>query len=394
MYWRMPKILSRRDTASGLFLFVAALSALIIDNSSLAPFYDHLLALQFSIMLGDAGLSKPLLLWVNDGLMTLFFLLVGMEIKREVLQGKLSSPSTAALPVIAAVGGMAVPAGLYLLVIQGTPELRSGWAIPAATDIAFALAVLAMLGPRIPVALRTFLAALAIIDDVGAIVIVAIFYTAQLSWVSLGLAALCVVGLVILNQLNVTRIASYVLLGGALWICFVQSGVHATLTGVVLAFAIPLKRDGVKTSPLEQLEHDLTPAVVFGVMPLFAFANAGVALGGIGWGDLMSPITLGIVTGLFIGKQVGVFAFAWGAIHLGLARLPDGVSYRQLYGTALLAGIGFTMSLFIGALAFANPESVRAVRIGVLAASCLAGLAGYLVLRSVSVPAEGARARP
>lgn len=251
-----------------------------------------------------------------------------------------------------------------------------------------------MLGPRIPVALRTFLAALAIIDDVGAIVIVAIFYTAQLSWVSLGLAALCVVGLVILNQLNVTRIASYVLLGGALWICFVQSGVHATLTGVVLAFAIPLKRDGVKTSPLEQLEHDLTPAVVFGVMPLFAFANAGVALGGIGWGDLMSPITLGIVTGLFIGKQVGVFAFAWGAIHLGLARLPDGVSYRQLYGTALLAGIGFTMSLFIGALAFANPESVRAVRIGVLAASCLAGLAGYLVLRSVSVPAEGARARP
>lgn len=394
MRWRMPRLLLRQDTASGVVLFAAALSALVIDNSPLASFYDHLLALQFSITLGDVGLSKPLLLWINDGLMALFFLLVGMEIKREVMQGKLSSRSKAALPVIAAIGGMIVPAAVYLLVTGGDPALVSGWAIPAATDIAFALAVLAVLGTRVPVALKTFLAALAIIDDIGAIVIIALFYTAHLSLVLLGLAALCVIGLIILNQLHVTRIASYVLLGGVLWICVLQSGVHATLAGVVLAFAIPLERKGEQPSPLEQLERDITPAVFFGVMPLFAFANAGVPLGGVGWGDLLSPLTLGIAAGLFIGKQVGVFAFAWAAVRLGLAHLPEGVNYRHLYGTALLTGIGFTMSLFIGALAFDGPEAARAVRIGVLVGSFLAGVAGYLVLRSVSAPAGVADAGP
>lgn len=394
----MLKALFRRDTASGAILFGAALAALIIDNSPLAPLYDRLLALQFVISLGEFGLAKPLLLWVNDGLMTLFFLLVGMEIKREVMQGKLSSPATAALPLIAAVGGMLVPAVVYLLVTRGDPALVSGWAIPAATDIAFALAVLAVLGSRVPTALKTFLAALAIIDDIGAIVVIALFYTSDLSLILLGLAALCVVGLILLNQTNVTSVAPYVLVGGILWICVLQSGVHATLAGVVLAFAIPLKRTGGRISPLEQLERDISPSVLYGVLPAFAFANAGVALSGIGWAELLSPLPLGIAAGLLIGKQIGVFGFAWAGVRLGWACLPEGVNYKHLYGVALLTGIGFTMSLFIGALAFEGAEAARAVRIGVLGASLVAGLAGYAVLRTTSRSVESssgeARAEP
>ena len=377
---RMIERFLRLESASGLLLIAAATLALVLDNSPLAWLYDRLLAVPMVVQIGALVLSKPLLLWINDGLMAVFFLLVGLEIKREILKGELSTRSKAMLPLLAAIGGMAAPALVFVAINQGSPENLRGWAIPAATDIAFALGILSLLGPRVPISIKIFLTALAIIDDLGAIVIIAAFYTSDLSVASLGFAAFFAVALFVLNQKGVTRFAPYVLFGIALWVCVLKSGVHATLAGVVLALAIPL-RTGDAHPPLERMEHALHPWVAYLVMPVFAFANAGVSLAGISPRDLLAPLPLGIAAGLFVGKQVGVFAMTWLGVVTGLAEKPAGAGWLDLYGASLLAGVGFTMSLFIGTLAFEGPDAAAAVRIGVLAGSLVCGALGYFVLR-------------
>ncbi len=365
------------ESAGGLVLMAAAALALFVANSPLAgPYF--------------AALHQPLagldlLHWINDGLMAVFFLFVGLEIKREMLDGQLSTWSRRALPGIAAAGGMIAPALIYLAFNLDDPIAMRGWAIPAATDIAFALGVISLLGSRVPASLKVFLAALAIIDDLGAVVIIAFFYTAEVSWWALGAAALILGGLLALNRLRVTRLGPYLVLGAALWLFFLQSGVHATLAGVILALTIPLRatpaRPESTESPLHRLEHGLAPWVAFLVVPVFGFANAGVSLAGADLPGVLGPVPLGVAAGLFFGKQVGVFGFSWLAIKAGLADLPANASWLQLYGVALLCGIGFTMSLFIGLLAFTGPELQDAVKIGVLGGSLLAGVLGWIVLR-------------
>jgi Na+:H+ antiporter, NhaA family len=375
------------ETASGFLLLAAALLALLLSNSPLAGLYVGLLEISFGISLGSYELIKPLLLWVNDGLMAIFFLLVGLEIKREILEGELSSPAQAALPVIAAIGGMAVPAAVYLFINRHSPETMAGWAIPSATDIAFALAVLSLLGSRVPSSLKVFLLALAIIDDLGAIIIIALFYSADLSALSLGLAAVALAGLWLLNRRGVMRLAPYMLLGIFLWLCVLKSGVHATLSGVAVALFVPLgKPDRKADSPLLRAEHGLHPWVGFCIMPLFAFANAGVALGGLTLSALTQPVTLGSALGLFLGKQVGVMLAVFLGVALGLCRRPMGANWGQVYGVAILTGIGFTMSLFIGSLAFPDPAMADEVRLGVLAGSAASAVMGYCVLRLTSAP--------
>ena len=370
------------ESSSGLLLMAAAALALLLDNSPLAWLYDGLLSTPVAVQVGALKLAKPLLLWINDVLMAVFFLLVGLEIKREILVGELSSRAKASLPVLAAIGGMAAPAIVFVALNSGHPDNIGGWAIPAATDIAFALGILALVGPRVPLSVKIFLTALAIIDDLGAIVIIAAFYTTSLSWFSLGLALLCVAGLVVINRAGVKRFTPYVLVGIVLWICVLKSGVHATLAGVILAMAIPLRgSDGTGEGPLHRMEHGLHPWVAYLIMPVFAFANAGVSLAGISLDDLLAPLTLGIAAGLFVGKQLGVFAMTWLGVLTGIAQRPDGATWRHLYGASLLAGVGFTMSLFIGTLAFEGVERATAVRIGVIGGSLLSGLLGYLVLR-------------
>jgi Na+:H+ antiporter, NhaA family len=372
----------RLEAAAGLVLLGAAALAMIADNSPLSPFYNALLGTPVSVSVGTLAIHKPLLLWINDGLMAVFFLLVGLEIKREILDGELSEPSQIALPLMAAVGGMAAPAAIYAAINWGDPAALRGWAIPSATDIAFALGVLALLGPRVPISLKIFLATVAIIDDLGAIVIIALFYTANLSEMALALAALALAVLALLNWMGVTRVAAFAIVGVALWVCVLKSGVHATLAGVALAMAIPLRgADASGQSPLRRTEQALHPWVAFGIMPIFGFANAGVNLAGMTPGSLAEPVTLGIVLGLFVGKQIGILAAAGGMIGLGLARLPEGSNWAALYGVALLCGIGFTMSLFIGTLAFESAETLSSVRLGVLAGSLLSAAAGYAVLR-------------
>ncbi len=371
----------RLEAASGLLLIAAAALALGFENSPLAWLYDRLLELPMAVQIGALVISKPLLLWINDGLMAVFFLLVGLEIKREVLKGELSSRSGAMLPVLAALGGMIAPALVFVAINQDTPENLRGWAIPAATDIAFALGILKLVGPRVPISVKIFLTALAIIDDLGAIVIIAAFYTSKLSLLSLAFAAVFALGLFILNRRGVTSFAPYVLLGLALWVCVLKSGVHATLAGVVLAFAIPLRSEDGGEGPLERMEHALHGWVAYLVMPVFAFANAGVSLAGLSLSDLLEPLPLGIAMGLFLGKQVGVFLMSGLGIATGIAQRPAGASWGQLYGASLLAGVGFTMSLFIGTLAFDGIEQASAVRLGVLSGSLVCGLLGYLVMR-------------
>jgi NhaA family Na+:H+ antiporter len=375
------------ESAGGILLLAAAALALIISNSPLAALYEALLDLHFGPTLGALSFDKSLLHWINDGLMAVFFFLVGLEIKREVLEGELSSARQIALPGLCALGGMAAPALVYLGFNWATPETHHGWAIPAATDIAFAVGVMALLGPRVPEGLKIFLLALAIIDDLGAIVIIAIFYTADLSLLSLGLAACGILGLVLLNRFGVLRLWPYVLVGIFIWACVLKSGVHATLAGVAIAFAIPLKVNGPREhAPLRRCEHALHPWVTFGIMPIFAFANAGVPLGGgIGLAAFLQPIGLGIAGGLFIGKQLGVMLVAVLGVVLGLFRLPDRVTWPQMYGASVLTGIGFTMSLFIGTLAFAGPEAAAPLRLGVLAGSIASAVLGYLVLRLARV---------
>jgi NhaA family Na+:H+ antiporter len=379
----------QHEAAGGILLMIAAASALALDNSPFFWLYDAILETPVAVKIGALAIDKPLLLWVNDGLMAVFFFLVGLEIKRELLEGQLSSWHRAALPAFAALGGMIVPALIYVAFNIGDPVALNGWAIPAATDIAFALGVLALVGSRIPSGLKILLLALAIIDDLGAIVIIALFYTADLSLFSLSIAAACVVVLVGLNFAGVRRITPYVLVGVVMWVCVLKSGIHATLAGVIIALAIPLRvPEGSEASPLLRLEHGLAPWVGFFVMPVFAFANAGVSLHGFSIADLLAPVPLGIALGLFAGKQIGVFGFAWLATRSGICRLPDGVGWMQIYGMALLAGIGFTMSLFIGTLAFPDTSQAAAVRLGVLAGSTLSALAGFAVLR-LSVKTTG-----
>ena len=371
----------RHEAASGILLVAAAALALILDNSPLAPVYDGLLGVPAAIQIGALSISKPLLLWINDGLMAVFFLLVGLEIKREMMEGELSSWRQAALPGLAALGGMAMPALIYVALNWQDPVALHGWAIPSATDIAFALGVLALLGPMVPVSLKVFLLALAIIDDLGAIVIIAVFYTADLGLVPLALAGIGILGLALLNLFGVTRPAAYVLAGVAIWVCVLKSGVHATLAGVALAIAIPM-RDRVRpdASPLRVWEHLLHPWVAYGVMPVFAFANAGVSLAGFHWGVLFAPLPLGIALGLFLGKQIGIVGAVWLAVRTGVAKLPDGIGWAHIYGASLLAGIGFTMSLFIGSLAFSDPAHAAMVRIGVMTGSILSAALGFAVL--------------
>ncbi|MBF0176886.1 MAG: Na+/H+ antiporter NhaA [Magnetococcales bacterium] len=377
----------RLESAGGIILVIAAACALTLVNSPLAHYYNLLLNTPVSIQVGALVVAKPLLLWINDGLMAIFFLLVGLEIKREILEGQLSDPSQILLPAVGALGGMVVPAALYVLINHGDPSSLNGWAIPTATDIAFALGILALLGSRVPASLKIFLMTLAILDDLAGIVIIALFYSSDLSAQALLLAGVCVVGLVIMNLCRVTSIAIYATVGSLLWLCVLKSGVHATLAGVVIALTIPLRTNhATKRSPLRQLEHDLHPVVSFGVLPIFAFANAGIPLGGIRMEDLLNPVPLGIAVGLFAGKQIGVFTFAWTAIKIGLAKLPEGMTWGRLYGVALLCGVGFTMSLFIGSLAFENMGEtgsgvIMANRLGILIGSLMSAISGYFLLR-------------
>jgi NhaA family Na+:H+ antiporter len=369
----------RMEAAGGIVLGIAAALALVACNSGLLDLYRYVLTLPVELRFGDLQIAKPLLLWINDGLMAIFFLLVGLEIKRELVEGELSSLRQAALPAIAAVGGMAVPALIYVLCNLTDATALHGWAIPAATDIAFAVGVLSLLGSRVPTGLKVFLLALAIFDDLGAIVIIAVFYTANLSVLSLLLAGGVLIIMLALNRLGVTRIAPYALLGIVLWVCVLKSGVHATLAGVAMAFAVPM-RAAEGESPLRQLEHALHPWVAFLVVPLFGFANAGVSLAGMSAGTLTEGVSLGIAAGLFVGKQLGVFGAVYISVRLGFVRLPEGVGWAGLYGAGLLAGIGFTMSLFIGTLAWDTTDYAAPLRIGVLGGSLLSGVAGYLLL--------------
>ena len=376
----------RLEAASGILLLIAAMLAMAAKNSPADVLYDALLDIPVAIQFGGFDISKPLLLWINDGLMAIFFFLIGLEVKREILAGELSEPSRLVLPVIAAFGGMAVPAAIYSVINWGDPIAIKGWAIPSATDIAFALGVLALLGSRIPQALKLFLMTLAIIDDLGAIIIIALFYTADLSITSLLIAVIAVSALFALNRKGVLRLTPYLFIGFILWAAVLKSGVHATLAGVLTAFFIPFKSEpGESQTQLEKLEHDLHPTVAYGILPLFAFANAGISFGGITIDSFLHPVPMGIAAGLFFGNQLGIFGFCWLAIKIGLAKLPEGVSWAQLYGVTLLCGIGFTMSLFIGSLAFeqSGPDYAVDDRLGILLGSLLSGILGYIVLRYI-----------
>jgi NhaA family Na+:H+ antiporter len=370
------------EAGSALPLLAAAILALLLANSPLAWVADQLLGTKLTVAFGTLGLSKPLMLWINDGLMAIFFLLVGLEIKREVVEGELSQPSQVALPIAGALGGILVPAAIYAAFTWKDPVALSGWAIPSATDIAFAVAILAALGKRVPAGLKLFLLTLAIVDDLAAIVIIAIFYTADLSTLSLILAGLCILVLLALNFSGVRRNGPYLLVGVALWVCVLKSGVHATLAGVVLAFCLPLAYPTTAPDqrPYMRLEHGLQPWVSFFVLPVFAFANSGLKLGDLTAAMVVDPVTLGIVAGLFLGKQLGIFAGAASLIALGIARLPAGATWRQLYGVGACGGIGFTMSLFIGTLAFGDDHHLPLVRLGVLAGSLLSAAFGYALL--------------
>jgi len=376
---RWAKTFMQPDTRPGMLMLLAAVLALLAANSPLSPFYDAIKGTPVSIKIGAFAIDKPLLLWINDGLMAMFFFLVGLEIKRESILGELNSPSKAALPLAAALGGMIAPALVYVAFNYDSPERLNGWAIPAATDIAFALGILALLGNRIAPALRVFLLGVAIYDDLGAILVIALFYTENLSINSLLFAGIGMAVLLLLNRLQISKLTPYAIVGIIIWAAVLKSGVHATLAGFLIALFIPIRMPD-NSSPLKKLEHELHPWVAYMVVPVFAFANAGVALTGIDLGTAFGPVTLGIAFGLFFGKQIGVMAFAWLAVKLRLCRLPYGVTWLQLYGVAMLTGIGFTMSLFIGGLAFDDQTYSAPLRIGVLLGSTMSAVGGLVVL--------------
>jgi NhaA family Na+:H+ antiporter len=379
----------KMESAGGILLLATALIALVVANSPLQGLYASLLDTTVAIQMGALLIEKPLLLWINDGLMAIFFLLVGLEIKREVVEGELASFSQIVLPGMGALGGMAIPAAIYVAFNYGNPIAMEGWAIPVATDIAFALALLGVFGSRVPTALKIFLLCLAIFDDLAAIVIIAIFYSGNLSLTALTISAVTLAIAIAMNRLGVSRISAYLLLGVVLWVTTLKSGVHATLAGVLIAFCIPT-RDQDGDSPLRQLENDLHGPVAFAILPIFAFANAGLSLSGMSAGDLSHPVTLGVIAGLFLGKPAGILAFVGIAVALRLVRLPGDVTWAQIVGVAFACGIGFTMSLFIAGLAFehGSGDFFGADRLGILAGSVLSAVAGYLVLRA-SLPRGG-----
>jgi NhaA family Na+:H+ antiporter len=376
----------RLESAGGLILVFAAILAVVLANSPLADLYTRLLGLKLTVMIEGFGVSKPLLLWVNDGLMAIFFLLVGLELKREVAEGELSSPEQIALPALAAIGGLAVPAVIYWLINRDNPQGINGWAIPTATDIAFALAILSLLGNRVPASLKVFLTTIAIFDDLAAIIIIAIFYSADLSGLSLAAAGAGIAVLFALNRLGVKSLAAYLIVGVFIWLFVLKSGVHATLAGIAVAAFIPLKA-GEDHSPSRHLEHILHPWVAYGVLPIFAFANAGIQFAGVDSDAILGTVSTGIMLGLFFGKQIGVFGMTALVVGLGFAKKPEGSSWAMLYGIALLCGIGFTMSLFIGGLAFEHGGFTQgvALRIGVIAGSLASAFFGWLVLH-LSLP--------
>ncbi|MGI9265799.1 MAG: Na+/H+ antiporter NhaA [Gammaproteobacteria bacterium] len=390
------------ESAGGILLVIAAALALICANSPLYDVYQQVLNTRVAVIFGALQLDKSLLHWVNDGMMAVFFMLVGLEIKREALEGELSSRDQIILPAVAAVGGLVVPALIYLAIVGDEGNARNGWAIPTATDIAFALGVLALLGSRAPLALKVLVTAIAIIDDIAAISIIAVFYSEDLSTTSLVLSLAVFAVMMFVNSRGVTRIAPYILLGVLMWIFMIKSGVHATLAGVLTALAIPLRVESdQQASPAKHLEHILHPWVAFGILPVFAFANAGVSFEGMELKALYDPIPLGIASGLFFGKQIGIFGLMWLMIVLGLAKRPAGLSWLHLYGGATICGVGFTMSLFIGGLAFEYGDFYysAAVRLGVIEGSLAAALWGFFVLRYLCPdPAAGkdsvAQARP
>ena len=375
------KYFFKLESASGLVLLFAAIIALIISNSDYGTIYFDILQKYITVGFGSFSLKLSVLHWINDVLMTIFFFLVSLEIKREIVQGELSNPKQALLPIIGAVGGMLVPAIVYIIINLGSPDTLRGWAIPSATDIAFSLGVLSLLGKRVPISLKIFLTALAIIDDLGAIVIIAFFYSGNIQSFYLILMLVAVIALFVLNRFNIRVFVPYLLIGILLWDFTHQSGIHATISGVLLALLIPHDKKNSSKSLLLKLEHGISKYVAFGIMPLFAFANAGVSLKGLSINTLLNPVPLGIVCGLFFGKQIGVFLFSYISVKLNFAQKPSNSNWLSLYAVSILTGIGFTMSLFVGNLAFVNSESyMDGVKIGVLTGSLLSTLFGYFLL--------------
>ncbi len=373
------------ESAGGILLVGTAALAMLIANSPFSPYYTLLIDTPVEIRIGPLQLAKPLLLWVNDGLMAIFFFLVGLELKREILEGELSDRRNIVLPGLGALGGMVVPAAIYVYFNSSDPVALKGWAIPTATDIAFALGVLTLLGPRVPVSLKVFLTSIAIFDDIGAILIIAFFYTSKISFTALAVSAFCILLLFLLNQRGVVKMSAYLAVGVVMWVALVKSGVHATLAGVVLALFIPMRSPAnPDISPLINMEHDLHSLVALLILPVFSFCNSGISFGGLDRQALLHDVPLGIALGLFFGKQIGVFAFCWLGIKLRIAELPNEMSFASLYGVALLCGIGFTMSLFIGSLAF-EETGVNLIideRLGIILGSLASGILGYFILRA------------
>lgn len=372
----------RLESAGGILLLGAAILAMIVANSPLVHFYDALLKTTVAVQVGALEINKPLLLWINDGLMAVFFFLIGLEIKREVMEGELSSFSQVVLPAFGAVGGMAIPAAIYASLNWGNPAAMDGWAIPVATDIAFALGLLGVFGSRVPTALKVFLLTLAIFDDLAAIIIIAVFYSGDLSISALLFGGAALIFAIAMNRLGVTRTSGYILVGIILWIAVLKSGVHATLAGVLIAFCIPM-RDEDGDSPVRSLEHDLHGPVAFAILPIFAFANAGLVLSGMSLADVLHPVTSGVALGLLIGKPVGILGFVGIAVLLGIARLPDKVNWWHVTGVSFACGIGFTMSLFIAGLAFQHSggDYFAGDRLGVLLGSISSAIVAYILLR-------------
>lgn len=372
------------ESASGILLLIFASLAILWANTPFKDLYFGLLDTPVQVRFGAFNIDKPLLMWINDGFMAIFFTLVGMEVKRELMIGAISSYQRAIFPAVGAVGGMVVPVAIFMLLNANNPEFQSGWAIPMATDIAFALGVLALLGKRVPAALKIFLLALAIIDDLGAIVVIALFFSHDLSITALIISAIGIIALILLNRSGVTKISIYAVTGLVLWAAVLKSGVHATLAGVILGFCIPLKgKDG--ETPLEDFEHMLSPWCAFAILPLFAFANAGVSMEGMSLSTLASPLTLGVALGLFVGKTLGVFSFSYIAVKLGIAQLSAGINFKQIFAVSVLCGIGFTMSMFLAGLSFGGAESdsdfISLARLGILLGSVISAVLGYILLK-------------
>ncbi len=374
----------QQESFAGILLVGTAILAILVANSPISPYYTLLIDTLVEIKVGAFEISKPLLLWVNDGLMAIFFFLIGLELKREFVEGELSDKKKIVLPAIGAVGGMAVPALIYVLLNYNDPFALQGWAIPAATDIAFALGILALLGSRVPTTLKVFLTSLAIFDDIGAILIIAFFYTSKISFLALLIAAICCAVLFVMNKSNVSKTSMYIFIGVIMWAAMLKSGVHATLAGIILAMFIPMRSsEQPEVSPLKHLEHDLHSIVAFFILPIFAFCNAGINFDGMGVEQIFHGVPLGIALGLFLGNQIGIFSFCWIGIKLGFTKLPDDVSWVSLYGTAALCGVGFTMSLFIGSLAFEETgvNYIIDERLGIILGSIASGLLGFTILR-------------